>query len=192
MAVYASKFTICYYRWVSLSVIDGETHATLYACIEENIPTFVACHSRMSDYITVNCVHLLPNRKSETQLRFSRLSAKISYLMTVLASKAIIYCTLSYSCKEYCGFTICMIEFPSDLITDRGLHRSHSVTLLSISEKTVGNPSSLRVLSREIYAHLSVTIHYDRSSYKFERPALTVMHKLIGYHKINMTSLKSE
>ena len=30
MAVYASKFTICYYRWVSLSVIDGETHATLH------------------------------------------------------------------------------------------------------------------------------------------------------------------
>ena len=38
-------------------------------------------------------------------------------------------------------------------------------SLLSISEKSLGKPSSLRILPREIFAYMSITIHYDRSNY---------------------------
>jgi hypothetical protein len=61
-----------------------------------------------------------------------------------------------------------MYEFPCALITDRDLQTSsnklytssHSLTLLSISEKSEGNPSSLRILPRGIFTHMSLTIHY--------------------------------
>jgi hypothetical protein len=57
--------------------------------------------------------------------------------------------------------------------TDKLYTCSHSVTLLSISEKSVRKPSSHRISSQEMFAYISITIYYDRSSYKFERPALT-------------------
>ena len=61
-----------------------------------------------------------------------------------------------------------MYEFPSGLrvVTWSAKHQlincihacSHSVTLLSISEKSVGNPSSLRILPREIVAYVSILV----------------------------------
>jgi hypothetical protein len=107
----------------------------------------------------------------------------------IIVSKAIIKCkrfwfplhctlplALPYSYKEYCRFTRCMNSLLAcDLIEVCKNHLincihawSHSVTLLSISEKSVGNPSSLRILPQEIVAYMSITIRYDRSSYKFQ------------------------
>jgi hypothetical protein len=62
--------------------------------------------------------------------------------------------------------------------TDKLYTCSHSVTLLSISEKSVRKASSLRISPREMFAYISITIHYDRSSCKFERPATKLLHTL--------------
>jgi hypothetical protein len=96
---------------------------------------------------------------------------------------------LPYSYKEYCGFTRCM-NSPSGLWPDdwsrSAKHQlitcihtwSHSVTFLSISEKS-GNPSSLWILPQAIVAYMSITIHYDRSSYKFRVWKTRIKHACI-------------